>query len=142
MPELPFTQPWADALGTAIDESAEFREAAREWKWPIAMVMQKDTSRGVPADAAIRLEIADGRCEQVQVIAPDFPDAPFVFRAPYAVWKRIVRSELDPIAAVISGAIAFEGRLATLVTHHMVARTLVKCAQQVPTRFPDEESDS
>lgn len=138
MPELPFTQPWADALRAAINESSAFREAAREWKWPLAMVMQKDPTRGVPHDAAIRLELADGRCEEARVLPPEKPDAPFVFSAPYATWKRIVRSELDPIAAVISGAIAFEGRLATLVMHHMVARTLVQCAQQVPTLFPDE----
>ena len=102
------------------------------------MVMLRDEAHGIPGDAALRLELTDGRCAAVQVFAHGAVEAPFIFRAPYLTWKRVVRSELDPIAAVISGAISFEGRLATLVAHHMVARELVKCAQQVPTTFPDE----
>jgi hypothetical protein len=64
--------------------------------------------------------------------------APFKLRGPYAVWKRLVRGELDPVMAVARGELRLEGPLTTLMMHVSSARALVACAQRVPTTFPDE----
>jgi len=137
-PPRPFTQSWADALRAVINGNADYRSVAGGWRWPIALVLERAPDLGYPDDVAIRLELEAGDCHDARLVAPDDADAPFVLRGAYGVWKRIVRGELDAIAAVVTQELALEGRLHTLVMHARWAKALVACARQVPTAFPDE----
>ena len=139
VPRRPFTQAWADALRTVINDDAAYRAVAGGWCWPVALVLERAPDLGYPDDVAMRLELASGDCLEARALPADEADAPFVLRGSYAVWKRIVRGELDAIAAVVKQELALEGRLHTLVMHARWAKALVACAQRVPTEFPDEE---
>lgn len=138
VPQRPFTQAWADAFRAAINDDADYRAAAKGWHWPLALVLERDVALGYPDDVAIRLELDSGDCHEALMVAPADADAPFVLRGPYPVWKRIVRGELDAMAAVVKQELVLEGRLHTLVMHAKSARALVACARKVPTDFPDE----
>lgn len=137
-PPRPFTQPWADAFRSVINGNPDYRAVAGGWNWPLALVLESAPDLGYPDDIAIRLELGSGNCHEARVVTPAEADAPYVLRGPYPVWKRIVRGELDAIAAVVKQELALEGRLHTLVMHARWAKALVACAQQVPTDFPDE----
>ena len=138
LPRRPFTQSWADTFRTVINRDAEYRAVASGWRWPLALVLERAPDLGYPDDIAIRLELDAGDCHEARIVAPADADAPYVLRGPYPVWKRIVRGELDAIAAVVKQELALEGRLHTLVMNARWAKALVACARQVPTEFPDE----
>ena len=139
VPHPPFTQPWADAFRATINDDAAYRSAATGWQWPLALVLDGAQAFGYPATVAVRLDLDDGECREARVIEGADPEAPFILRGPYAVWKRIVTGELDPLAAVVKQELALEGRLHTLIMHTRFAKALVACAQAVPTAYPDEE---
>lgn len=138
LPQRPFTQPWADAFRAAINADAGYRAVASGWHWPMALVLLRNEALGYPEDVAVRLDLEAGDCRDACIVAAAAVEAPFVLRGAYAVWKRIVRGELDAMAAVVKQELALEGRLHTLVMHAKSARALVLCAQKVPTAFPDE----
>ena len=135
----PFTAAWAEAFHAAIEGDETYRSAAAKWTWPVALVLAPAPEFGYPESIAVELQLERGRCHGAQVVAADAVTAPLALTAPYAVWKSIVRGELDPIAGVTRGKIAVRGSLATLMMHARAATALVACAKAVPTEFPDEE---
>jgi putative sterol carrier protein len=134
----PFTLPWADALRDAINTSEAYRVAAVNWTWPVALVLAAAPEFGYADDTAVEFDLDRGTCTAVRVVAPTAVTAPFVLRAPYAVWKRIVRGVTDPVMAVVLRQITLQGSLGTLMLHAGAAKALVFCARAVPTHFPDE----
>jgi putative sterol carrier protein len=138
VPHRPFTQPWADAYRVAINANAAHRAIAQGWIWPLALVLNAQPDIGYPEDVGLQLELNRGDCGGARVLAPAEITAPFSLRGSYATWKRIVRGEFSPIAAVIKGDLKLTGSLATLVQHTNTAKALVACAQLVETEFPDE----
>lgn len=135
----PFTPAWAEAFHAAIEADEPYRIAAAKWTWPVALVLSPAPEHGFPESVAVELQLDRGRCHGVQIVSADAVTAPIALTAPYAVWKSIVRGELDPIVGVTRGKIAVRGSLATLMMHARAATALVACAKAVPTAFPDEE---
>lgn len=137
-PPRPFTAPWADALRAAISADAGYRATAANWTWPVALVLEAAPELGYATDVAVEFDLDRGDCTAVRVSEPQAVTAPFVLRAPYTVWKRIVRGTLDPVMAVALRQVALQGSLSTLMMHAASAKALVACARGVPTHFPDE----
>jgi putative sterol carrier protein len=137
-PLRPFTQPWADALREAINGDANYRAAAATWTWPVALVLEAAPAFEYHAAAAVQFTLDRGVCTAAQVLDPSAITAPFVLRAPYGVWKRIVRGALDPIMAVALRQVSLQGSLGTLLAHARAAKALVSCVRTVSTHFPDE----
>ena len=138
----PFTQPWADALCEALNGDAAYRDAAARWAWPLAMVLEPTPALGYAEPVATELVLDHGTCRAATVLAPGAVTAPFVLRATYEVWKKVVRGELDPISAVVTGRIKLTGAMMTLMMHTGAAQALLACASRVPTDFPDEENEA
>ena len=134
----PFTQPWADALREALNTDAAYRKAAVHWTWPVLLVLDATPELGYPEPSAVRFDLDRGHCSAAQVVALDGADAPFVLRASYAVWKKVVHGTLDPVMAVALRQVRLQGSLTTLMLHAHAAKALVTCARSVPTHFPDE----
>lgn len=134
----PFTQHWADALRQVINDDLEYRARAAAWTWPVALVLEANPALGYHEETAVQFELDRGTCTAVQVLAPATVTAPFVLRAPYAVWKRIVRGVTDPVMAVALRQVSLTGSLSTLMLHAGAAKALIACARRVPTLFPDE----
>lgn len=134
----PFSQPWADALRDAINADQAYRVAARTWTWPVALVLEAAPALGYPVDTAVEFDLDRGTCTAVRVLDPSAATAPFVLRAKYAAWKRIVRGALDPLMAVALRHVTLHGSLTTLMLHAGAAKALIACARTVPTHFPDE----
>lgn len=134
----PFTQAWADALRAAINVDPAYRTAAAKWTWPMALVLEAAPELGYASDAAVEFDLDSGTCTAARVLDPAAATAPFVLRASYAVWKRIVRGVTDPVMAVALRQVTLHGSLTTLMLHAGAAKALVACARKVPTHFPDE----
>ena len=135
----PFTDPWATAFRDAVNADAEYRAAAANWTWPVALALDPTPTLGYPEPVAVELDLAAGSCTGARVLATASATAPIVLGADYATWKRVVRGELDPVTGVATGQLRLDrGSLMTLMLHTGAARALVATAQKVPTEFPDE----
>jgi putative sterol carrier protein len=142
MPHRPFTQPWADAFCAAVNTDEEYGRIGGGWRWPLALVLLAEPALGWPDDVAVQLELGGGRCAGARLVPAGEVTAPFALRGSYETWKRVVHGELDPVSAVMTGALRLTGSLATLMLHTRSARALVQVARQVDTVFPDEMQES
>jgi putative sterol carrier protein len=134
----PFTAAWAEAFRIAIEADEPYHRAAAQWTRPMALVLMPAPEVGYPEALALELQLDRGRCHGAQIVPADAVTAPIVLTAPYAVWKSIVRGELDPIVSVTQGTMSVRGELTALMMHARVATALLACAKALPTAFPDE----
>jgi putative sterol carrier protein len=132
---LPFTTEWVTAFRDAIDADLTYRAAAAKWVWPVALVLDPAPEYGLPDGAAVRFDLHEGRCRDAALVAAHAVDAPFVLRAPYPVWKRVVTGQLDPVMGVALKQLRLDGSLATLMLHANAAKALVAVARTLPVTF-------
>ena len=136
----PFTQTWADAFRDAINGDASFGEVAGTWSTPLALVLDDGAPVGLVGPVALEVVIEQGVCRSARLLSPDACKAPFVFRAPYEVWRDIIQSGLDPVGAVLRGPMTLTGSLEAIMRHASAIKALVRCAQAVPTLYPDQST--
>lgn len=138
-PHRPFSPEWATAFKDAIEADAAYRDAGAKWTWPVALVLEPAPEYGYSEAVGVELTLNQGRCHGAEIRSRDAITAPFVLTAPYAVWKSVVKGELDPLVGVTRGKIKVQGSLATLMMQAKSAAALCACARNVATAFPDED---
>lgn len=135
MPIPAFSTAWANALLAAVNDDANYRDAARGWTNPVALVVEPGDGMG--DGAAVQVHLQAGTCLSATALAPTAVSAPFVLSADLATWKDIVGGVSDPLAAVVRGTVRLtRGSLATLMLHARSAKALLDCARQIETRWP------
>lgn len=131
---------WVNAYGTAINASETYRSASIEWTHgPVALVVSPQPEIGIAEPVGIWLDLDRGVCREAKVVTQGQADrAPFVITGDYAHWKRVIRTELGPIAAIMQRKLTLKGSLAIVVRFVKSAEALVQAATRVPTTFLDE----
>lgn len=138
MPFPVFSPQWAAAFKDAVNADADFRDVARKWSDPVALVVDATAER---AATAVQVELHEGTCLGATALPPDDVTAPFVLAAPLRTWHEIMHGALDPLSAVARGSVKLtRGSLGTLMVHSRTARALLVCARGVDTDWPDVAS--
>jgi putative sterol carrier protein len=130
-----FSEAWAAAFRAAVNNDAAYRDAAKGWTNPVAMVIDEDA--GPAAGMAVQVDLKAGTCLSAVALSAEAVSAPFVLSADLATWKEIVTGGSDPIMAVARGKVKLSrGSLGTLMLHAKGAKALVACAQKIDTLWP------
>jgi putative sterol carrier protein len=132
---------WANAFKSAMDASAGYRNAGRDWTHgAVALVVKSDPSIGVAEDVGLWLDLDRGVCRDVKVVTrAEAEKAPFCIAGEYARWKSVIKKELDPIKAMMQKKLELKGQMTIIVKYVNASKELVECATQVPTKFLDEK---
>ncbi|HEX5725882.1 MAG TPA: SCP2 sterol-binding domain-containing protein [Longimicrobiaceae bacterium] len=142
MPLEVFTEEWSRACCEELNRHDGYRQAAADWEGASVMVMTADPAQGVDQDRAVYLDAARGHCHGARLATPeDLEQAPYVFQADPATWKRLMAGEVEPVAAVMTGKLKLtRGSLMTLAKHAAAASAMVKAVALVPSTFPGAPS--
>jgi len=134
-----FTDAWARAWGEELRDSESYRSAADSWEGAIALTLEGDADLGPPDDRSVLLDLWHGECRDARAAEPaDLERAPFVLRAPAAVWKRVLEGDLDPLLAVMSGKLKLvRGNVARLVPYSQASKELVFAARRIDASYPE-----
>jgi putative sterol carrier protein len=144
MPHLFPSQEWAKAYKDAINTSASYKAAGKDWaQGVVAMVVKAEPSLDIQEDTAMWLDIHLGECRDCRLIpASEAQEAPFVIVADYARWKQVIRRELDPIKGMMQGKLKLtKGHMPTIVKHVNASKALVESTADVDTTFRDENEN-
>lgn len=137
-----FSQSWAEAWAAELNRSGAYREAARDWEWPIAFILEGDVESGAP-DRGVYLDLWRGECRQARAADADRIAAPFVVVGPAPVWSEILAGRLDPVMALLRRKLAVrKGKVLTLARYSAAARELVAAAVRVDDLAPDISVDT
>ncbi len=130
------TEAWARELERKINGSQEFRSAGSRWgegfNGNILFVLEADALRQRTQSLLIRLHA--GACGGAAFSdEADHPDAGFVLRAPFALWKEILERRAEAAAAILTGRMKVEGDKMTILAHTTAHHVLFHCACSVET---------
>jgi putative sterol carrier protein len=132
---------WAQAYKTAINENPDYKLHGKDWTHGVvAFVVKAEPSLGIPDDMGLWLDVHGGECREIKYLpAADVQAAPYVIVAPYAMWKAIIKKEIDPIKAMMQNKVKLtKGNMPTIVRYVNSSRQLVESTSRVPTKFRDE----
>lgn len=134
----PFTQIWADAFRDAVNRDVTYRHAGLGWSSTLALVLDDGAPVGLVGPVALELSLDRGLCNTARIISPDACNSQFVLHADYDTWKDVMAGAEEPMAAVLRGQVRLTGHVGTLMMHARAITALVRCAQSVPTQYPDQ----
>jgi hypothetical protein len=108
---------WIEAAVAALNAQPDFGEALAGLGRDAALVVEADPP-AFPRSVAVHAEQEGGRIVRSRVLADDDDvlelEPAYVVRAPYRVWKALLRGG-DPVKAALSGQVRVEGDLEALV---------------------------
>ena len=140
--DLDFPSPeWAAAYKDAINLNAAYKAAAKDWTHgAVAMVVKADPALRIEEDTALLLDMHQGECRSAKFVpAKEAESAAFVVLAPYALWKIVIRGELDPTKGMMQGRLKLtKGHMPTMVKYVTASKELVASTSRVSTKFRDE----
>lgn len=132
------TPAWAEAFERAINDSSEYRNAGARWgvgfNGNLLFVYEADAALPQPLHLLVRL--SGGRCEGCAWIEnARHPDAGFVLRAPFSLWREILEGRALAATAILAGKMRAEGNTLRLLKSAGAHRSLIHCAASIPTSF-------
>ncbi len=137
-----FTNDWAAAWAEHLNQNTDYKKAAKNWEWPVVLIMEKTEEAGIREDRKIYLDLWKGNCRAARIAAvSDLETSTYIISATYQHWRQIFDGDLDPMMALMRGKLKLQkGNLLKLARYSTAAKQLVIAATQVPTQFPDDNS--
>lgn len=134
------SEPWLAALVAAANQHPDLPDALQGLGRDVAAVVEAEPP-ALRKTFAVYGRQDRGRIAGVRVLA-DLDEIwelepAYVVRAPYEVWKALVRGE-DPIRAALSGRVKVQGNLEALVRRAGYRHVLDAALGCVETEFADE----
>jgi hypothetical protein len=134
------TKAWLEALVGALNAQPDLSRALDGLGRDVAVVLERDAA--FPRDVAAYGRNVAGRVEaRLLADADDLLELEpaYVARAPYRLWKDLLRGTLDPVKAALSGRLKVDGDLEGLVRRSGFVYVVRDALRGVTTSFPDEE---
>jgi putative sterol carrier protein len=127
---------WADALKREINDSSEYRNAAAKWGVDFNgnMLFVFEPDEEAPERRALMLKLSGGKCQDASFIDVDsHPDAGFVLRGPFQLWREILQRKTMAATAILTGKMQVVGERMQLLKHTAANRALIHCTASVDT---------
>jgi putative sterol carrier protein len=134
---IPFpTDEWIKALMAELNNSAEYREAAKTWEGDFAFVVQ--AGPGVPEPIQLYMDLWHGECRAAYQVNESLPKPPeFTIEAGLPVWRKVVDGKLDPIQGLVTRQLKLTGPMVKVMRAPKAATALVKCCTRIETQWPE-----
>ncbi|TET11040.1 MAG: hypothetical protein E3J86_03945 [Candidatus Thorarchaeota archaeon] len=144
------TQEWADLYMEAVNSNEAYAKAANWWEGDFVFLV--DPFGGLDHQIRIWIGLDHGKCTGSQILkeGEEFKllekgeahsgqpfEVEYIYAARIDVWERILKSELDPIRALLSGQAKVTGDMAKVLRATKAAKELVVSASTIETEFYD-----
>ena len=134
-----FSDEFAKAYKAELNKSDTYRQAAKGWKWKVGLVVEAEPDRNIEEPQGILLDLFEGEARDVRMVPPDEArSADFVITGSYSNWKGVMRRQLDPTRAMLTGKLKVKGDLATLMRYTKAANEMTEATTRIDIDFPDE----
>lgn len=124
---------WAAALKEAINQSASYKDSAKNWEGDFWFIIEPDAAR--PERVFMYVDLWHGECRDARVAGESEFSPEFRIWGASKNWQRVITKEIDPIRALMTNTLKLKGNLAKIMRNVRAAQELVLCAASVPTEF-------
>jgi putative sterol carrier protein len=131
-----FSEEWARACASALNQSPAYRTAATTWEGAVLLRMsglEGETER------MVLLDLWHGECRVSRAAGPeDEPAARYVLSGSVTAWRLVLTGSMAPVLALMTGKLSLtKGALTDLLPFVNAARELVATAAAIPSSFPE-----
>lgn len=132
---IPFpSDAWIKAMMADLNQSAAYREAAKNWEGDFIFVVEPGGSLEQPV--SLYMDLFHGECRAACQVDGGPAQAAFRLSGPAAVWKKVMTKKLDPMQAMMTGQLKLTGNMAVVMRNVRAAKELVESCTRIPTEFP------
>jgi putative sterol carrier protein len=140
MPKFP-SKEWCEEAVRLTNTDPEAASAGQGWTGDFGAIVDAEPGK-LAKTFVVHILPKNGRIEKLHVLAdPDDLDEfepAYVARAPYSVWKELLRGTLDPVEAVLKRRISVKGDLQPLIERMRYKGIADRVFAQLKTEFIDE----
>ena len=142
------TPEWAELFEKAVNSNDAYAKAA-DW-WEGDFIFQIDPHGGLDKQIRVWVGLYHGNCTGCKILKDDEKykilekgeapsgqpfEAEYIYAARIDVWEKILRKELDPIRALLSGQAKVTGDMPKILRATEAAKELVASATTIETEF-------
>ncbi|MGQ9720460.1 MAG: SCP2 sterol-binding domain-containing protein [Candidatus Jordarchaeum sp.] len=125
---------WAKAYMKALNENRAYEDSASDWEGDFLFVLDADDK--LKERTAIYIDLYHGKCRDAYVLkAGEEKKTNFVIEAPYSVWVRVIKKELDPVQGLIMGRLKLKGDMAKVMKYTKAAQEMVNTTTAIQSEF-------
>jgi putative sterol carrier protein len=148
MPKF-MSEEWLQVYEDALNSNEAYAKAASWWTGDFVFIVR--ASGNLDHDLISFIGLSHGKCTGVRmlssedefiVVGPDDSTAStdkipveYVYEAEYDTWLQILKGELDPIRALLSGKAKIQGEMAKVLKATDAAKELVRTGTLIETEF-------
>ena len=131
---IPFpSEEWVKELMSRLNSSAAYAEIAKNWEGDLLF----DIEYPDKTHKFLYLDLWHGKCRNAhQVPEGQAHKATFTLGAPLAIFIKVLKSELDPIQAMVTGKLKVMGNMIVLMKNVPTVLEFVRTAQSIEADFP------
>ena len=124
---------WTQVFKDQLNANPTYAEVAKNWEGDICF--QIEWPDGQPP-ALLYMDLWHGQCrEAFQVTADRAINPAFRLAAPLGNFIKILRGELDPMQAMVTGKLKVQGNMVMLMRNIPTVLEFVRTAKQIETDF-------
>ena len=131
---------WCDQAIAIVNSDPESIEASKGWKGDFGVVIEAE---GALKKAFVAYaEPKDGKVQKFKVLVDaddlDEFEPAYLARAPYSVWKGLLKGTIDPVEAVLKRRIQLQGDVQQIMERMKYKGIAERLREKLETRFIDE----
>jgi putative sterol carrier protein len=125
---------WLEGLSKKLNSDAKYAQIARNWEGDICFVIEP--SGPLTEQLLYYLDLWHGKCRKTEILKDLSSVQPkFVLTATYDNISRIMKSELDPMQAMMTRKLQVHGSMAYMMRNVPTVLDFVRCAREVTTEI-------
>jgi putative sterol carrier protein len=125
---------WLQALSDKLNSDEHYAQIARNWEGDICFDIEP--SGPLTGKLLYYLDLWHGKCRKIEVLKEPPPVQPkFILTATYENACHIMKSELDPMQAMMTRKLQVHGNMAYMMRNVPVVLDFVRCAREVTTEI-------
>jgi putative sterol carrier protein len=130
-----FPQPeWLIALKDKLNNDEKYAQIARNWEGDMIFMIEKGDSLAQPV--SFYLDLWHGKCRDAYMLDTGGEvKAVFTLRAPYENYVRLLKSEIDPMQALLTRKIGVQGNMAVLMRNVPTVLDFVRCCRDITDNY-------
>ncbi len=140
MPIFP-SREWTDEVVRLANADPEVAAAGQDWVGDFGIVIEAERGK-LDEPFAVHVVPERGRVERCKILRdPDELEEiepAYLARAPYSVWKALIKGELDPVEAVLRRQITLAGDVQPLIERARYKGIGDRILAQIRTVWADE----
>jgi putative sterol carrier protein len=135
MPILFPSDEWIKALKDQLNASASYAEIAKNWEGDF--YFHVDWPSGAPP-TLLYIDLWHGKCRDAFLVTDANARKPaFRLSASIGNFARVIKGELDPLQAMVTGKIKVQGNMVMMMKNIPTVLEFVRVCQQIESVFTD-----